>query len=74
MIKEREGLVDLYFSGKDLSELSVEEIVLKIKKLIGIELPTLSIKPFKNSVQLTFRTIENPQKDKKNTELKNVEW
>ena len=72
--KERKGLVDLYFSGKDLSELSVEEIVLKIKKLIGIELPTLSIKPFKNSVQLTFRTIENPQIDKKNTELKNVEW
>jgi hypothetical protein len=57
--KERKGLVDLLFSAKDLSENSTKEIVIKLKKLIGIELPTLSVNSLKRKIQLTFRTIEN---------------
>lgn len=62
--REREGLIDLLFSGKDLSENSTKEIVAKLKKLIGIELPTLSINSLKSKIQLTFRTIENTEINK----------
>ncbi len=62
--REREGLIDLLFSGKDLSENSTKEIVAKLKQLIGIELPTLSINSLKSKIQLTFRTIENTEINK----------
>ncbi|MAW64892.1 MAG: hypothetical protein CMD18_01715 [Flavobacteriales bacterium] len=70
--KEREGLIDLLFSGKDLSENSTEEIVFKLKKLIGIELPTLSINSLKNKIQLTFKTIENTEINKSNDKIQDM--
>jgi len=70
--KEREGLIDLLFSGKDLSENSTEEIVVKLKKLIGIELPTLSINSLKNKIQLTFKTIENTEINKSNDKIQDM--
>ena len=70
--KEREGLIDLLFSGKDLSKNSTEEIVVKLKKLIGIELPTLSINSLKNKIQLTFKTIENTEINKSNDKIQDM--
>jgi hypothetical protein len=70
--KEREGFIDLLFSGKDLSENSTEEIVVKLKKLIGIELPTLSINSLKNKIQLTFKTIENTEIGKSNDKIQDM--
>ena len=70
--KEREGFIDLFFSGKDLSDISAEELSQKLKKLIGIELPTLIISSNENRVQLTFRTIGKYSTNIVNTQINNL--
>lgn len=69
----KEGLIDLIFSGKGLPETSAKELTLKLKQLIGIELPTVSISSLKNKVKLTFRTIDNPEINTSTVELNNIQ-
>ncbi len=52
-----DGFIDLIFSGKDLSKGHIESAEIQLKKLIGIELATLSIRSQGNELILKFRTI-----------------
>ena len=52
-----DGFIDLIFSGKDLSKNSVNSAEIQLKKLIGIELATLTIRSPGNEMILKFRTI-----------------
>ena len=52
-----DGFIDLIFSGKDLSQDSVYSAEVQLKKLIGIELATLTIRSENNQLILKFRTV-----------------
>ncbi len=54
-----DGFIDLIFSGKDLSNDHIESAEIKLKKLIGIELATLTIRSDCNQLFLKFRTIDD---------------
>ena len=55
--QKHDGFIDLIFSGKDLSKGHIESAEIQLKKLIGIELATLSIRSQGNELILKFRTI-----------------
>lgn len=55
--QKHDGFIDLIFSGKDLSNGHIESAEIQLKKLIGIELATLSIRSQGNELILKFRTI-----------------
>ena len=60
-VKMNEDTIDLIFSGVDLSENSAKETIHKLRKLIGVDLPTLKINSLKNDIILTFHTVKNQE-------------
>ena len=64
-----DGFIDLIFSAKDLSKDSVNSAENQLKKLIGIELATLTIRSENNQLILKFRTVGTSSMDRTEPKL-----